>query len=218
MEFDKKFLIIGNVNAITYKEIFKLIKENRLWLGASIHSGDREFGVPQHYPLEAAGVRVDEKGNKFIRVKGVRWFVNLDYKQRHEPLETIHFYSKSPEKYPKYDNYNAINVDKTAEIPMDYEGVMGVPITFLDKYNPEQFEILALGIVGSIDFTCNKKMEILDKFGKGTGKFTFNAKGTLYRKFNPKTDKAAAFKDCETGELYSSIYARVIIQKRKDKK
>ena len=144
MEFDKKFLIIGNVNAITYKEIFKLIKENRLWLGASIHSGDREFGVPQHYPLEAAGVRVDEKGNKFIRVKGVRWFVNLDYKQRHEPLETIHFYSKSPEKYPKYDNYNAINVDKTAEIPMDYEGVMGVPITFLDKYNPEQFEIMGI--------------------------------------------------------------------------
>lgn len=210
-------MIIGNVNAITYKEIFALIKENKLWLGASIKSGDREFGVPKHYPLEAAGVRVDDKGNRFIRVKGVRWFVNLDYPKRHEILETIHSYAKTPEKYPKYDNYDAINVDKTNEIPMDYEGVMGVPITFLDKHNPAQFKILALGIVGSVDFTCNKKMEILDKKGNSTGKFTFNAKGTLYRKFNPKTDKAPAFKNCETGELYSSIYARILIQKRKDK-
>ena len=121
-----------------------------------------------------------------------------------------------PEKYPKYDNYDAINVDKTIDIPMDYDGVMGVPITFLDKHNPEQFEIVALGIVGSIDFTCNKKMEILDKNGNSTGKFTFNAKGTLYRKYNPKIDKAPAFKDCETGELYSSIYARILIKKRKD--
>lgn len=144
VEYDKKFVIIGNVNAITYKEIFALIKENKLWLGASIHSGDREFGVPKHYPLEAAGVRIDDEGNKFIRVKGVRWFVNLDYPKRHEVLETIHSYAKTPEKYPKYDNYDAINVDKTAEIPLDYDGVMGVPITFLDKYNPEQFEILGL--------------------------------------------------------------------------
>ena len=142
VEYNKKFVIIGNVNAITYKEIFSLIKENKLWLGASIHSGDREFGVPKHYPLEAAGIRVDDKGNRFIRVKGVRWFVNLDYPKRHEILETIHTYAKTPEKYPKYDNYDAINVDKTNEIPMDYEGVMGVPITFLDKHNPKQFEIL----------------------------------------------------------------------------
>lgn len=110
-----------------------------MWLGASIHSGDREFGVPQDYPLNAAGFRVDEKGNKFIRVKGVRWFTNLDYKERHENL--ILFKKYTPEDYPKYDNYDAINVDKTADIPADYNGVMGVPITFLDKYNPEQFEI-----------------------------------------------------------------------------
>ena len=144
VEYDKKFVIIGNVNAITYKEIFALIKENKLWLGASIHSGDREFGVPKHYPLEATGIRIDDEGNKFIRVKGVRWFVNLDYPKRHEVLETIHSYAKTPEKYPKYDNYDAINVDKTAEIPFDYDGVMGVPITFLDKYNPEQFEIMGI--------------------------------------------------------------------------
>jgi hypothetical protein len=140
IEYDKKFLIIGNINAVSYKEIFKYFKENKIWLGASIHSGDREFGVPSYYPLNAAGVRVDEKGNKFIRVKGVRWFTNLDYKERHENL--ILYKKYNPKDYPKYDNYDAINVDKTSDIPMDYEGAMGVPITFLDKYNPEQFEII----------------------------------------------------------------------------
>ncbi|MBO7598254.1 MAG: adenine-specific methyltransferase EcoRI family protein [Bacteroidales bacterium] len=140
VEYDKKFLIIGNVNAITYKEIFPLIKDNKLWFGASIHSGDREFGVPNDYPLNAAGYRQDENGNKFIRVKGVRWFTNLDYQTRHEDL--ILYKNYSPEEYPKFDNYDAINIDKTSEIPCDYEGVMGVPITFLDKYNPSQFEIV----------------------------------------------------------------------------
>ncbi|WOV91936.1 MAG: adenine-specific methyltransferase EcoRI family protein [Candidatus Zeuxoniibacter abyssi] len=110
MEYDKKFLIIGNVNAITYKEIFKLIKENKLWLGASIHSGDREFGVPDDYPLKAAGYRIDNKGRKFIRVKGVRWFTNLDYEERHEDLILHKQYN--PNEYPKYDNYDAINVGK----------------------------------------------------------------------------------------------------------
>lgn len=140
VEYEKKFLIIGNVNSITYKDIFKLIKENRLWLGASIHSGDREFGVPNDYPLNAASSRIDEAGNKYIRVKGVRWFTNLDYNERHEDL--ILFKNYAPENYPIYDNYDAINVDVTKDIPMDYEGDIGVPITFLDKYNPEQFEIV----------------------------------------------------------------------------
>lgn len=142
VQHGKKFLIIGNVNALTYKEIFPLVKANRLWLGASIHGGDRKFGVPEDYPLEAATCGVDEKGQRFIRVKGVRWFTNLDYRQRHEDLVLYETYST--EKYPKYDNYDAINVDRTNEIPADYDGVMGVPITFLDKYSPEQFEILGL--------------------------------------------------------------------------
>ncbi len=142
MEYKKKFLIIGNVNAITYKETFKLIKENQLWMGASIHSGDREFGIPDDYPLNAASCRIDENGKKYIRVKGVRWFTNLDYPERHENL--ILYKNYNPDEYPKYDNYDAINVDKTADIPMDYDGAMGVPITFLDKYNPEQFEILGI--------------------------------------------------------------------------
>jgi hypothetical protein len=140
IEYKKKFVIIGNQNAITYKEIFKLFKENKIWLGHSIHSGDREFGVPKNYPLNAAGCRVDENGNKFIRVKGVRWFTNLDYEERHEDLILTKTYNKK--EFPTYDNYDAINIDKTKDIPKDYSGAMGVPITFLDKYNPEQFEIL----------------------------------------------------------------------------
>lgn len=146
-EFNKKFLIIGNLNAITYKECFRLIKDNKMWLGASIHSGDREFRVPDSYPLDAASSRVDGAGHKYIRVKGVRWFTNLDYQERHENL--VPFKKYAPEYYPKYHNYDAINVNKTSEIPVDYDGAIGVPITFLDKYNPEQFKIIGLGISNS---------------------------------------------------------------------
>ena len=142
MQHCKQFLVIGNVNAISYKEIFPLIQSNRMWLGPSITSGDREFGVPEEYPLTAATHRIDERGNKFVRVKGVRWFTNLDHDKRREELVLYKKYS--PEKYPKYDNYEAIEVSKTKEIPCDYDGVMGVPITFLDKYNPEQFEIIGM--------------------------------------------------------------------------
>ena len=156
MQYEKKFLIIGNVNSVSYKETFQYIKNNQLWLGASIHSGDREFGVPNDYPLNAAGCRQDAKGNKFIRVKGVRWFTNLDYNERHEDL--ILYRSYSPDIYPKYADFDAINVDKTSEIPMDYDDVMGVPITFLDKYNPEQFEILHC-CEPCIDVAILRKME-----------------------------------------------------------
>ncbi len=140
MEYEKQFIIIGNVNAITYKEIFPLIKDNKMWMGRSIHSGDREFKVPDSYPLKAAGWRIDNEGNKYIRVKGVRWYTNIDYIERHEDI--ILYKNYTPEEYPHYDNYDAINIDKTTDIPCDYDGIMGVPITFLDKYNPEQFEII----------------------------------------------------------------------------
>lgn len=143
MEHKKKFLIIGNMNAMTYKQIFPLFKKNLLWYGASIHSGDRKFYVPDDYPLNAWGCGIDENGKRFIRVKGVRWFTNLDYPSRHNfKLELQEQYV--PEKYPKYDDYDAINVNKVAEIPVDYDGVMGVPITFMDKYDSEQFEILGM--------------------------------------------------------------------------
>ena len=145
IEFKKKFLIIGNVNALTYKEIFPLFKNNKIWFGQSIKSGDREFGVPDNYPLEASSTRIDKQGNKFIRIKGVRWFTNLDFKERYEDL--ILYKKYKPSDYPKYDNFDAINVNKTSDIPLNYKGKMGVPITFMDKYNPNQFEIL--GNLGS---------------------------------------------------------------------
>ena len=151
IEYEKNFLIIGNLNAITYKDIFPLIKENKMWFGQSIHSGDREFGVPDDYPLKAAGYRIDDEGKKYIRVKGVRWFTNLDFKDRHEDL--ILYKKYDSEAYPQYDNYNAINVNKTKEIPMDYDVAMGVPITFMDKYNPEQFEIVGIDRVLTKELT-----------------------------------------------------------------
>lgn len=149
VKYGKKFLIIGNVNAITYKEIFPAIRRNELWLGASIHSGDRKFGVPKDYPLNATACGIDENGQRFIRVKGVRWFTNLDYPQRHEKLPLYKKYS--PLEFPKYDNYDAIEISKTSDIPYDYDGVMGVPITFMDKYNPEQFEIVGCSDNGAVD-------------------------------------------------------------------
>jgi len=136
----KAFLIIGNVNAVSYKECFQMIKEDRMWLGRSIHSGDREFRVPAEYPLQAAGVRIDAEGNKYIKVKGVRWFTNIEYENRFQKLPL--YCSYSPDLYPKYDNFDAINVGRTKDIPTDYDDIMGVPITFLDKYNPQQFAII----------------------------------------------------------------------------
>ncbi len=140
IEYDKKFLIIGSQNAITYKEIFPLIKENKLWLGC--HNGDMAFRVPDYYESRETRFWVDESGQKWRSLGNACWFTNLDYEERHEDL--ILYKKYSPEDYPKYDNYNAINVDKTKDIPCDYEGAMGVPITFLDKYNPEQFEIIGI--------------------------------------------------------------------------
>lgn len=211
IEYDKKFIIVGNQNAITYKEIFKLIKDNKMWLGYGFNRNMAHF-VNKHYVDYATDT--DHKEG-MIRVSGVVWFTNIDTEKRHEDLILYKTYYGNESEYPKYDNYDAINVDKTRDIPIDYEGAIGVPITFIDKYNPEQFEIVALGIVGSIDFICNKRMEILDKSGSPTGKYTMNAKGTLYRQYNPETDKSPNFKNTETGELYSSIYARIIIKNKK---
>lgn len=146
VEFDKKFLILGNQNALTYKEIFPLIRDNKMWLGCSIHNGDREFEVPIHYDV-SKNYRI-ENGRKYVRVRGPRWFTNLDYKERHEELPLYKKYS--PEEYPKYVNYDAIEVSKTKEIPEDYDGLMGVPVTFMDKYCSEQFEIVGMSILDAL--------------------------------------------------------------------
>lgn len=140
MEYEKKFIIIGNLNAVTYKEIFPLLKDNKAWIGPSIHSGDRKFYVPDDYPLNAAGCGIDEEGRRYIRVKGVRWYTNLDIKQRHETLILAKRFN--PELYPVYETFDAIDVGSVSDIPCDYDGIMGVPKNFIDVYNPEQFEIL----------------------------------------------------------------------------
>jgi len=149
-DHDKKLIIIGNMNAVTYKEIFPLIRDNKLWYGQSISSGDREFRVPDNYPVAAAGWRLGDNGEKYLRVKGVRWFTNLDHGRRHQPLslmtmaDNLKFNKKMKGKsaYDNYDNYRALEVPFTDAIPSDYSGIMGVPISFLDKYSPDQFEIL----------------------------------------------------------------------------
>lgn len=150
VEAEKLFSIIGNMNAITYKEVFPLIKANKMWLGPTITSGDREFQVPDEYPINAAGWRIDEKGTKFLRIKGVRWFTNLDHGRRHQPLKLMSMSDnlkfnkklKGRDSYDRFDNYNAIEISFSDAIPNDYNGMMGVPISFLDKYSPEQFEII----------------------------------------------------------------------------
>ncbi|MDU8265494.1 type II toxin-antitoxin system RelB/DinJ family antitoxin [Pseudomonas syringae] len=143
LELHKKdFIILGNMNATTYKEVFPLFRDNKVWYGESIRSGDRKFYVPDSYPLNAAGCGIDDNGRRFIRVKGVRWFTNLDTSRRHEPITLSRNYSA--EEYPHYENYDAIDVGRTQNIPIDYDGFMGVPITFLDKYSPDQFEIVML--------------------------------------------------------------------------
>ena len=135
MQYEKKFLIIGNQNAITYKEIFPLLKENKMWLGNGFKGNVGFFESPYE---DVAKSNQHKEGR--IRISGVMWFTNLDLPKRHEPL--ILYKRYNPDDYPKYDNYDAIEVSKTAEIPEDYSGVMGVPITFMDKYCPDQFEII----------------------------------------------------------------------------
>ena len=140
IEYDKKFLIIGTWNAITYKEIFNLTKEDKVWLGINSNRNFSGFIVPKHYSLYGTEARIDENGNRIVSSNNTCWFTNLDVTKRHDEL--ILFKKYDPKVYPTYDNYNAIEVSRVVDIPGDYHGVMGVPITFLDKYNPEQFEII----------------------------------------------------------------------------
>lgn len=142
VRYDKKFLIIGNVNSITYKEIFKLIKENKAWLGINLGRGVSGFIVPDHYELYGTEARIDKLGNRIISPNNCLWLTNLDTSKRHENIDLKSEYVGNEINYPKYDNYDAINVNRTDDIPRDYTGIMGVPITFLHKFNPEQFEII----------------------------------------------------------------------------
>jgi len=142
VKYEKKFLIIGNINAITYKEIFKLIKDNKAWLGINMGRGISGFIVPKDYELFGTETRIDEDGNRIVSTNNCLWLTNLDTFRRHEDIVLTKKYYGNEIEYPKFDNYDAINVNKTQDIPMDYEGIMGVPITFLHEFNPEQFELI----------------------------------------------------------------------------
>lgn len=142
VKHDKEFLIIGNINAITYKEIFKLIKENKAWLGINLGRGISGFIVPEHYELYGTEARIDDLGNRIVSPNNCLWLTNLDNSKRHEDITLTNKYFGNETEYPHYDNYDGINVNKTQDIPLDYSGVMGVPITFLHKFNPDQFEII----------------------------------------------------------------------------
>lgn len=142
VKYDKNFLIIGNINAITYKEIFKLIKENKAWLGINLGRGISGFIVPEHYELYGTEARIDSSGNRIVSPNNCLWLTNLDTSKRHKDIELKKKYFGNEEEYPKYDNYDGININKTQNIPYDYKGYMGVPITFLHKFNPNQFEIV----------------------------------------------------------------------------
>lgn len=142
VKYNKQYLIIGNVNAITYKAIFDLIQNDKAWLGVNLGRGISGFIVPKHYDLYGTEVRIDTDGNRIVATNNCLWFTNLELSQRHEYMNLTKEYMGNEEKYPKFDNCDGINVDKTQDIPMDYNGLMGVPITFLHKYNPSQFEIV----------------------------------------------------------------------------
>ena len=222
----KQFLIIGNMNAVTYKEVFPLIKANQLWYGPSISSGDREFQVPTETPLNASGWRIDKKGNKFLRIKGVRWFTNLDHGRRHQPLPLMTMadnlkFSKHKEirgktAYDHYDNYNAIEVPFTDAIPKDYDGAMGVPISFLDKYSPEQFEILGI-TSGRNEFEAiptkryiNPKQ--INKDGSITNGSKANTRATILLTNKPNDVYYTAN---DTVGYLTILYARIIIKRKR---
>lgn len=214
MEARKQFVIIGNMNATMYKEVFPLLMENKVWLGPSISSGDREFQVPDSYPINAAGWRIDENGRTFLRIKGVRWFTNLDHGKRHQPLPLMtmaenlkyskHKEIKGKQSYDKYENYDAIEVPFTDAIPSDYEGMMGVPISFLDKYSPDQFEIVGMcenedlyKLKSKIYTTAECKQAYLEKFGE-KGTYDLNVRGVIVK-----------------DGLLEAVYQRVLIKHRK---
>lgn len=165
-EYNKKYLIVGTWNAISYKEVFKLIMEDNLWIGINSNRNFSGFIVPKHYSMHGTEARIDENGNRIVSSNNTCWFTNLDNSKRHEEL--ILYKEYNDKDYPKYDNYDAINVNKTLDIPVDYSGKMGVPITFLNKFNPSQFKIVGL----------DRYVEDNPNYGK---RFTVNGKETYAR-------------------------------------
>lgn len=174
IEFEKAFIIIGNQNAVAYKEVFPLLASNEIWLG--YNSGHFWFKVPDSYEEKKTDFKIDETGQKWRRMGNICWFTNLDIEKRHEDMPLFRTYS--PEKYPRFDNYDVINVDRVVDIPCDYPGVMGVPITFMSQYNPEQFEIVEGSNRYGILNVWGKNDEIQAKHSHGNN---INGKATYFR-------------------------------------
>ena len=174
VQYGKKFLIVGSQNAITYKEIFPLIKDNRLWLGVTPKGQDMLFDVPEGYAQELTANKKEGSAYRLVdgvvkgRLGNAAWFTNLDHAKRHEEL--ILYKRYSPEEYPTYDNYDAINVDRVADIPMDWDGAMGVPVTFLDKHNPEQFDLLGVAYLWDDSFESHNVLRRLCRSDAGRHK------------------------------------------------
>ncbi|OXB09554.1 modification methylase [Flavobacterium plurextorum] len=209
IENEKKFVIIGHQNATKYKEIFRLIKENRIWLGYGFKGGAGHF-INQHY--EDYATATDRKEG-MIRVSGVHWFTNLDLNKRHEDLILYKMYNE--EEYPKYDNYNAIEVSKTNEIPVDYNGIMGVPITFLDKYNPDQFEIVGM-TSGRDEFEARPiKKYINPKQHNEDGTTTNGSKANTSSTILYKNKPEGVYYTADNAEGYLKVlYTRFLIKRK----
>ncbi len=210
MEHRKDFIIVGNVNAVTYKEFFPYIKDNKVWIGPSIHSGGRKFYVPDTYPLEASKCGVDENGRRYVCIKNIRWFTTLDTKKCHEELILVRRYKGHEDEYPMYDNYAAINVDKVKDIPEDYMGTMGVPITFLDKYCPDQFEILGIGTNAMFGPSKLYDNAVMHKDGKESNGSVINTMLVYPAKGNEKVYYTAINSPIK---LFAP-YARLLIKRR----
>lgn len=180
IEYDKKFLIIGNMNAVTFKGIWSAIQEDQIWLGVTrTGTGQMWFRVSEDFPVKT-GQRTDEEGHRFQTIGNSAWFTNLDHAKRHE--DQVLYKTYNPDDYPTYANYDAIEVGKVVDIPMDYPGAMGVPITFLGKYNPSQFEILGNSRILGVSMS-----EIADKgtYQQGGPRFYLpNGDGTFRRLYD----------------------------------
>lgn len=207
IEHDKKFILVGPQNAITTKELFPLIMSGKMWLGA--HSGSMKFKVPAD--KERDGLEVDDEGNKFQSFGNICWYTNLDLQKRHE--EMILYKSYSPQEYPKYDNYDAIDVGKVAEIPFDYDGVMGVPISFLDKHNPEQFEIVGIAKTwfGAATKTYPRQIQVSSSGARKEGVTKLNDQPALKVLTKPKNGTYYLVDD----EMYVATYVRILIRRRR---
>lgn len=221
----KKFLVLGNQNAATTKDIFPLFKENKMWYGASIHSGGIDFRMPDDYDEYSKNVFIKEDGHHYINLAGIRWFTNMDVKYRHDGLWHLNgkfdntqahkYYEGNETLYPMYDNYDAIEVNKTKNVPIDFDGIMGVPVTFLDKFNPDEFELLGCTQRGCHDLVPDTKKydDYWEVKQDGTRTKSTGAKTNENGNLAMNDGKHNYFINAE-GHIVQSTYSRLFIRNR----